>query len=339
MSTRLVTSAACGGAALAILGALGLGVIAEKRGVANAKREWPAWVYCTDIDGVHILEAETGRTGEIVGLHAEPDSSLAPDGSAVFFSSELDDHPGIWRLPTVVGKATVGKRKKWSEVRRECRQLTTGASDRDPMVSPDGRLLAFSREGRIAVAAADGRDVRLVSLPNPYGRVGRKRFLGDLGPAWSPDGTRIVYTRAEIGRAPQLWLFRLATGDNVQLTREGDLGTPGTHSPTWGPSGHTIAAIRNNCPTMLSDPCGDLQEGHLVFMDPTNGAEIAEWPAGSVETLVGWLPAGNGVAFVSGLALFVAVFPNGFGGDTAVVNRIATGVGSGAAIEWDRTGR
>ena len=62
------------------------------------------------------------------------------------------------------------------------------------------------------------------------------RGTADAAPAWSPDGTRIAFLRADGGPA-QLWLLPAGGGEPEQLT-----SLPlGAGAPVWSPDGTKIA--------------------------------------------------------------------------------------------------
>jgi Tol biopolymer transport system component len=69
-------------------------------------------------------------------------------------------------------------------------RLTTGAWDRQPVWSPDGRTLAFTSgssadDSQIWTMSADGT--------GKHRLTGALRRQWDADPAWSPDGKKIVY--------------------------------------------------------------------------------------------------------------------------------------------------
>ncbi len=112
-----------------------------------------------------------------------------------------------------------------------------------PQISPDGRQVAFVR---VTVnEKKDGYDTAIWIVPADGGEPPRPFTSGprDGSPRWSPDGTRIVFTRAaeKEGKPepPQLYLISTQGGEAVSLT---DLPR-GAGSPAWSPDGKTIAFV------------------------------------------------------------------------------------------------
>ncbi|GEM_PF-5463238 len=105
-----------------------------------------------------------------------------------------------------------------------------------PFWSPDGRLAwrltsANDPSGSRHYVEEEGGEVR---------EVGRGARLDPAGsPVWSPDGSRMVFTRT-VGTAEasttDLWEMIVATGDMRQLTDVGDA----FGEVAWSPSGRTI---------------------------------------------------------------------------------------------------
>jgi Tol biopolymer transport system component/imidazolonepropionase-like amidohydrolase len=95
-----------------------------------------------------------------------------------------------------------------------------------PVISPDGTKVAFAAVGDIYVAAVEGRPQNITN----------DKFL-DTDPAWSPDGTQLVYSSDKAGGLLELWIRDLKTGRDRQLTKL----TTQPMGATWSPDGKRIA--------------------------------------------------------------------------------------------------
>ena len=105
------------------------------------------------------------------------------------------------------------------------RELTHHPRDRSPAWSPDGRFLAFERQGRIYVMKADGTGLH---------RVGH-RTLREHDPAWSPGGRAIAFVTAR-----SLFVMR-TNGSRVRRLYRMDRILSAGDAPAWSPDGRSIA--------------------------------------------------------------------------------------------------
>ena len=100
------------------------------------------------------------------------------------------------------------------------RAITSGPSDARPSWSPDGRRLAFVRDGMISVVSASGGPVTTV--------------IAGTDPEWSPDGTRIA--------------FAVATGVATAAVDGTDVRIvtldAGSTSPVFSPDMSKVVAVR-----------------------------------------------------------------------------------------------
>src|SRR5581483_6001056 len=97
-----------------------------------------------------------------------------------------------------------------------------------PMLSPDGQTIVFAALGDIYVMPVGGKPQNIT-----------KDAAYDTDPAWSPDGTQLVYASDKGGELLQLWLHDMRTGQERQLTNL----TTQPLAPTFSPDGTRIAFL------------------------------------------------------------------------------------------------
>ncbi len=160
-------------------------------------------------------------------------------------------------------------------------RLELGA--REPAYSPDGRSIAFvvnanpavPVRGELFVMRADGSGVRQLTHSD-----GQER-----SPSWSPDGSRIVFTRY-VPNQSRLAVYTIRA-DGTGLTRL-RAGTAAYTEPSWSPDGRTIAVVR---------------DGDVVTMD-ANGANPRRIPGvtgrGYYASSPAWSPQGDRISFIRG---------------------------------------
>lgn len=130
--------------------------------------------------------------------------------------------------------------------------------------SPDGRLVAFTREDGIWLMNADGSGQRLLA---PRGS----------DPVWSPDGSTIAY---ELG-ARSLWTVRVDSSEIRLLSLA-------ARNPSWSPSGRQLSFEAG------LDSYGDAHGVQVAHADGTN----ARWLAGEARQPA-WSPNGGLIAYSS----------------------------------------
>ena len=106
-----------------------------------------------------------------------------------------------------------------------------------PVLSPDGRFVAFARDGQVY-------RLRVTRTPatNPIDR-GEKPFIKAWGvnssPVWSPDGTKIAFVSTRLDHS-FIAVYDLRGRGLRYMTPSVDRDT----SPTWSPDGQRVAFIR-----------------------------------------------------------------------------------------------
>ena len=144
------------------------------------------------LDGQIVRQLDQGRIG---------DPTVTPDGESVLYWRNRNgrlEGGALYRIPIDGSRSRI--------------PLTHGGDgeDADPVVSRDGRQLAFSRgtgSSRVLmIAPFDGKIV--ISDPRPATRGNI-----DQDPSWSPDGEQIVYKRGR-GDSADLYVLTVTSGES-----------------------------------------------------------------------------------------------------------------------------
>jgi WD40-like Beta Propeller Repeat len=216
--------------------------------------------------------------------------------------------------------------------------FTSGPPAKIATMQPDGRAVEYLRAGSDPAWSANGRRIAFVRYPNNQGgeiytmradgsKVRRVTFTpdaNDSGPAFSPNGRRIVYTSAKqhparyrvisirsdgSHRRVLAWrgLFpdwapngkhivyqgggiRIMRPDGTQKQRLYAPSEFGTGSPHYNPSGHSI--IFGRCHLLPEGGCGETEWMQIG----TSGGDLHRLPISSDVFLV--QPAPEGRCFV-----------------------------------------
>jgi Tol biopolymer transport system component len=171
-----------------------------------------------------------------------------------------------------------------------------------PEISPDGTRIAFAAVGDIYVMRIGGKPENIT----------RDRFL-DTDPAWSPDGTRLVYSSDKGGNLLQLWIRDLATGQDRQLTTL----TTQPQGAVWSRDGTRIAFFdvdgmwRRAQVSVVDVQSGQVTKIHDALFGPGNPT---------------WSPDGKRVALA-----MVAPYSTRYREGT---NQVLTMLATGGGDEW-----
>ena len=198
----------------------------RKRVVSNAWAGFPLW----SPDGREILFQNGGADGQD-HWHTVPAAGGKVRAVAVAaFSSSPAWSPDSTRIAfeRAVGAAAShpASGSQIALVRRNgkgLRSLTTGDGHRyRPAWSPNGRLIAFERNGSVLVIRDDGTRSRVLTR--------------GLEPQFAPDGTKVLFSSST----------GLATVDvrGESIRRLTD--TDGDRAATWSPDGRLIAFVRDS---------------------------------------------------------------------------------------------
>jgi Tol biopolymer transport system component len=198
----------------------------------------------------------------------EQSPSLSPDGQWVIYSGEGPEHQDIF-LQSVRGQTPFNLTED------------SGADNLQPSFSPDGESIAFhsSREGGgIFVMGRTGEAVR---------RVTRDGF----NPAWSPDGTQLVYSTESVGLNPLnwegrsgIWVAQVDTGETHELSESDGV------EPAWSPGGQRIAFISR---------MGNLTQMDIVTIPAGGGERVAVTTDPATDWGPVWSSDGRHIYFAS----------------------------------------
>jgi len=275
-----------------------------------------------------------GRRRVAVGVQ---DVRWSPDGTSLLFSASDPLAPGLYRVPIAGGDPVrIGDKFDETEDFRE----------------PGGkRVLGFDR-GRLTVSRLDGSGKKVL-LTGPH---------EDGAPLWSPDGTRIAFTRGgeEVEEPRDVYVIgadgkgerRITTGGSPVWLRDGRLlirqqngfaladddpnriAIP-VHgvSPAVSPDGTLVAFLRNRAiPYETTRDSEPLAVQSTLFIQRSNGAGVRELAkTGSPQTplvfnVPVWSPDGRSILIRE---------EDPLGGGSAHIRQIPIGAGDEMTVARD----
>ena len=197
------------------------------------------------------------------GLSMQPE--ISKDGRLVAYSSDRDGggHLDIWVEQTGGGGRV---------------QVTDGDSEEtDPVFSPDGSMIAFSRDGDVYLAPSLGGSARFVAAGGRY-------------PAFAPDGKSVSFAAVD-GR---LKLVDLNGGE----PRELQSGFDEIHNSLWLPDGKHILFSALDSPDSYDWWITPVAGGERI---PTDLVEFQHSTLGltSIRLLPAWIEPGRSIVYGS----------------------------------------
>jgi Tol biopolymer transport system component/C-terminal processing protease CtpA/Prc len=170
---------------------------------------------------VFAASAKEGGDALRITRTAAPEAQLAwaPDSRRVAYVSDRSGTGTVWTYDFGTGKEA---------------QLTTTGPDASPRFSPDGKLVAFLR---------DGRELRVLDLAAKKDRVvatgyfDRPPILGDRSFAWSPDNQWLAYFNVSGKAFSNVYVVPAAGGEARPLSY---LANAGSNGVEWSADGKSL---------------------------------------------------------------------------------------------------
>ena len=196
-------------------------------------------IFVANRDGTGILQLTTGPSGA-------DQPAWSPDGSRIAFRRWASGGP-----PGIFNTADIWTMNADGTGATNLTPASDGTTAESPTWSPrqpdGGYRIAYSEQrmsggylvGNIVSIRADGSDKRTVTAGGMY---------LESHPAWSPDGSAIVFIRTGGTAFGDLWIVNMLTGADRQLIANDPEGEQRT--PSWSPDGSLIAFTSNHEPTI-----------------------------------------------------------------------------------------
>ena len=146
--------------------------------------------------------------------------------------------------------------------------------------SPDGTKIVYANGFNSDPLEAESNDIWVMNAngSNQHALTGPHDYpIQDVGPSWSPDGTKIVFSRTSTGNGSDGLYLIDSDGTDLTPIKNGAAHVAG-NSPTFSPDG-TLIAFSNG--------------SRIVTVPPTGGAPVPVTPLGTSPDYPSWSGGGG----------------------------------------------
>lgn len=219
------------------------------------------------------------------GYDYQPDCS--PDGRWVVYVSYAEDAIELWALDL--------------QTRHTLRLTSMGAVNLEPRFSPDGKRIAFVStlfKGHFHIFTGVFSNGELKSVARLTGetrsdlpRYYYSQIDHEISPAWSPDGTEIIYVsnRGHIYGTGGFWRMKARPGSDSDAREIHYEETSWKARPDFSPDGKRI---------VYASYLG--QQWHQLWVMPSQGGDSFPLGYGDFDNVAPrWSPDGKRIAFIS----------------------------------------
>lgn len=209
----------------------------------------------------------------LLSARSVEESSVSPRGDRVAYVSAAGGRPNLWLVGLSGGSPT-------QLVANDERQVSIA-------FSPSGAWVAYAQDRKgdenfdLYLVNANTREIR---------RLTETADASEVGPTWSPDGTKIAFLRKPKGAAAyEIVVREVAAGAERALTERTPDGTS-NNSPVWSPDGTKVAFARGDSGGKHGDLfVADVAGGgarQLTSFGPESWPQLGDWSPDGAELLV-----------------------------------------------------
>jgi Tol biopolymer transport system component len=189
-------------------------------------------IYKMNSNGSGETQLTTDGTNE---NNFEP--GFSPDGAKIVFqkTDQTTGQQDLWVVGSGGGTET--------DLTNTLSTINQHSDEASAEYSPDGTKIVYSNAYDTAsMADIESSDIWVMNSDgtNQHALTGPDYPVGDFGPSWSPDGTKIVFSRDPTGPGPGTVHVMNADGSNLHAVLNGGSEIVG-FAPTWSPDGTKIA--------------------------------------------------------------------------------------------------